>query len=162
MANTSMQKITPFLWFDNQAEDAANFYVSIFDNSKIVSVARYGEAAAEAAGRPAGSVMTVAFQLEGQEFVALNGGPVFKFTEALSFVVKCQTQDEIDRLWEKLSEGGAPGQCGWLTDRYGLAWQVVPADLDQILGHPAPEIARRAMQALLTMSKLDVARLKQA
>src|SRR5881409_3852826 len=123
------QKISPFLWFDHQAEDAVNFYVSIFKNSKIGSVTRYAEEAAKASGRPKGSVMTVAFELNGQEFVALNGGPIFKFTEAISFVVNCETQAEVDHFWEKLSGGGQEVQCGWLKDRFGVSWQVVPTVL---------------------------------
>src|SRR5438034_7121803 len=128
-----MQKISPFLWFDHQAEDAVNFYVSIFKNSKIGSVTRYAEEAAKASGRPKGSVMTVAFELNGQEFVALNGGPIFKFTEAISFVVNCETQAEVDHFWEKLSGGGQEVQCGWLKDRFGVSWQVVPTVLGEML-----------------------------
>ena len=153
-----MQKITPFLWFDDKAEEAAKFYVSIFKNSKIGSIARYGE---EGPG-PKGSVMTVAFQLEGQEFVALNGGPLFKFTEAISFVVNCETQEEVDRFWEKLSEGGEKSRCGWLKDRFGLSWQVVPTVLSELLQDKDPEKAKRVMQAMLQMDKIDIARLKQA
>src|SRR2546426_3934448 len=121
-----MQKITPFLWFDDKAEEAVNLYVSIFQNSKIGSITRYGQEGAEVSGRPKGTVMTVAFQLDGQAFTALNGGPHFKFTEAISLVVNCKTQEEVDELWEKLSEGGEKGQCGWLKDKYGLSWQIVP------------------------------------
>jgi predicted 3-demethylubiquinone-9 3-methyltransferase (glyoxalase superfamily) len=130
-----MQKITPFLWFDNQAEEAANFYASIFKNSKVGHVARYDEAGARASGRPKGTAMTVAFQLEGQDFVALNGGPHFKFTEAVSFVVNCKTQKEVDHYWEKLSAGGdeKAQQCGWLKDKYGLSWQIVPVVLFEML-----------------------------
>jgi predicted 3-demethylubiquinone-9 3-methyltransferase (glyoxalase superfamily) len=124
--NKSLQKITPNLWFDNQAEEAANFYVSIFNNSQIGSITRYGEAGADISGKPKGSVMTVTFQIEGQEFTALNGGPQFKFTEAISLLVNCETQQEVDQLWEKLSAGGEPGPCGWLKDKYGVSWQVVP------------------------------------
>jgi predicted 3-demethylubiquinone-9 3-methyltransferase (glyoxalase superfamily) len=153
-----IQKITPFLWFDHQAEEAANFYVSIFPNSRIVKVARYGEGSPG----PPGSVMTVEFQLEGQSFVALNGGPHFKFTEAISFVVNCQTQDEVDTYWEKLSAGGSDFQCGWLKDKFGLSWQVVPTALSELLSDPDPEKSRRVMKALLTMKKLDVRALKQA
>src|SRR5947209_513855 len=119
-----MHKITPCLWFDNQAEEAVNFYVSIFKNSKVGSIARYGEAGAKVSGRPKGSVMTVTFEIEGQEFLALNGGPHFKFTEAVSFIVNCATQEEIDRMWEKLSKGGEKGRCGWLKDKYSLSWQI--------------------------------------
>jgi predicted 3-demethylubiquinone-9 3-methyltransferase (glyoxalase superfamily) len=153
-----IQKITPFLWFDHQAEEAANFYVSIFPNSRIVKVARYGEAGPG----PPGSAMTVEFQLEGQSFVALNGGPHFKFTEAISFVVNCQTQDEVDTYWEKLSAGGSDLQCGWLKDKFGLSWQVVPTALSKLLSDPDPEKSQRVMKALLTMKKLDVGALQQA
>jgi predicted 3-demethylubiquinone-9 3-methyltransferase (glyoxalase superfamily) len=153
-----IQKITPFLWFDHQAEEAAAFYVSIFPNSRIVKVARYGEGSPG----PPGSVMTVEFQLEGQSFVALNGGPHFKFTEAISFVVNCQTQDEVDTYWEKLSAGGSDFQCGWLKDKFGLSWQVVPTALSELLSDPDPEKSQRVMKALLTMKKLDVGALQQA
>ncbi len=157
-----MQKITPFLWFDDKAEQAANYYVSIFKNSKIVSVARYDEEGAKASGRPNGSVMTVAFQLEGQDFTALNGGPEFKFTEAISFVVDCKTQQEVDELWQKLSAGGEEGQCGWLKDKFGLSWQIVPSALGELLGDKDAEKSKRVMQALLQMKKLDIAALKRA
>src|SRR5213594_4540472 len=156
------QKISPFLWFDHQAEDAVNFYVSIFKNSKIGSVTRYAEEAAKASGRPKGSVMTVAFELNGQEFVALNGGPIFKFTEAVSFIVNCETQAEVDRLWEKLSEGGEKGQCGWLKDKYGLSWQIVPTVLSKMLQDKDARKSERVMSALLQMKKLDIKRLEQA
>ena len=161
---TSIQKITPFLWFDNQAEDAVSFYTSIFENSRIVSIARYGEEGAEASGRPKGTVMTIAFLLDGQEFVALNGGPIFKFTEAISFVVNCESQDEVDHYWEKLSEGGDPKaqQCGWLKDKYGLSWQIVPTVLITLLNDPDPEKSRRVMKAMLQMKKIDIETLKQA
>ena len=157
-----MQKITPFLWFDNKAEEAANFYVSLFKNSKITGTTRYDEKAAEASGRPKGTVMTLEFQLEGQEFVALNGGPHFKFTEAVSFVVNCETQEQVDKFWEKLSEGGEKSQCGWLKDRYGLSWQVVPIVLSEMLRDKDPARAKRVMEAMLKMSKLDIQTLKQA
>jgi predicted 3-demethylubiquinone-9 3-methyltransferase (glyoxalase superfamily) len=156
------QKITPFLWFDTQAEDAVNFYVSIFRNSKIRSIARYDEEAAKASGRPKGSVMTVAFELNGQEFVALNGGPLFKFTEAISFVVNCETQEEVDHFWEKLSAGGQEVQCGWLKDRFGVSWQVVPTVLVEMLQDKDPLKARRVMGAMLKMKKIDVEALKRA
>ena len=156
--NVPIQKITPFLWFDHQAEEAAGFYVSIFPNSKLVKVIRYGEAGPG----PAGSAMTVEFQLEGQTFVALNGGPHFKFTEAISFVVNCQTQDEIDSYWEKLSAGGAPVECGWLKDKFGLSWQIVPTVLPELLSSPDPEKSERVMKAILAMKKLDIRALKQA
>jgi predicted 3-demethylubiquinone-9 3-methyltransferase (glyoxalase superfamily) len=153
-----VQKITPFLWFDHQAEEAANFYTSIFPNSKIVKMIRYGK---NSPG-PAGSVMTVEFQLEGQTFMALNGGPVFKFTEAVSFVVNCQSQDEVDRYWEKLSAGGAEVQCGWVKDKFGLSWQIVPTTLPELLSDPDPKKAERVMKVMLTMKKLDIAALKKA
>jgi predicted 3-demethylubiquinone-9 3-methyltransferase (glyoxalase superfamily) len=159
-----MQKITPFLWFDNQAEEAANFYASIFKNSKIGHVARYDEAGSKASGRPKGTAMTVAFQLEGQEFVALNGGPHFKFTEAVSFVVNCKTQKEVDHYWEKLSAGGdeKAQQCGWLKDKYGLSWQIVPTDLGKMLQAKDPKKSEGVMKAMLQMKKLDIKILKQA
>src|SRR2546427_1689073 len=153
-----MPKITPFLWFDNQAEEAANFYVSIFKNSKIVNVSRYGEAGPG----PKGSAMTVVFQLDGQEFIALNGGPHFKFTEAISFSVDCKTQQEVDEYWEKLSAGGKPGQCGWLKDKYGQYSQIVPSILGQLLGDKDPQKSKRAMEAMLKMTKLDIAALQRA
>ena len=153
-----MQKITPFLWFDDKAEEAMNFYVSIFNNSKVVSVTRYGDAGPG----PKGTVMTAAFQLEGQEFVALNGGPQFKFTEAISFVVNCETQEEVDKFWKKLSEGGEKSRCGWLTDKYGLSWQVVPTVLEEMLQDKDPEKSQRVMKAMLRMDKMDIKTLKQA
>jgi predicted 3-demethylubiquinone-9 3-methyltransferase (glyoxalase superfamily) len=157
-----MQKITPFLWFDNQAEEAVNFYISIFMNSKVVNVARYGDDAAKISGCPKGSVMTVAFQLDGQPFVALNGGLVFTFSPAISFIVDCQTQQEVDHLWEKLSAGGEQQQCGWLKDKYGVTWQVVPSVVGQLMSDPDPAKAQRVMQAMLQMTKLDIAALQQA
>ncbi len=157
-----MQKITPFMWFDDKAEEAANFYISIFRNSRIVSVARYGEAGASVSGRPKGSVMTVAFELEGQEFVALNGGPVFTFSPAISFVVNCETQKEVDGLWEKLSEGGEIQECGWLKDKYGVSWQIVPAVLGELMSDPDPSKSQRVMQAMLQMIKIDIAGLRKA
>ena len=153
-----MQKITPFLWFDNQAEEAANYYVSIFKGSKIGQVTRYGE---EGPG-PEGSVMVVSFQINGQEFLALNGGPQFKFSEAISFVVNCEAQEEVDELWEKLSERGEKVQCGWLKDRYGVSWQVVPTILGELLSDPDPIKAQRVMQAMMQMVKIDIQILKQA
>jgi predicted 3-demethylubiquinone-9 3-methyltransferase (glyoxalase superfamily) len=157
-----MQKISPFLWFNNEAEEAANFYTSIFKNSKVLHVSRYGESGSNAAGRPKGSVMTVAFQIEGQNFTAINGGPVFKFTEAVSFVVNCESQQEIDYYWEKLSEGGDPKsqQCGWLKDKYGLSWQVVPTALGELMSDPSK--SERVMKAILQMKKLDIETLKKA
>jgi predicted 3-demethylubiquinone-9 3-methyltransferase (glyoxalase superfamily) len=157
-----MQKITPFLWFDDKAEEAVTFYTSIFKNSKIGKIARYGDAGAQVSGRPKGTVMTVAFQLEGREFVALNGGPQFKFTEAISFVVNCQTQDELDEYWQKLSDGGQEVQCGWLKDKYGLSWQIVPTILGEMLSDPDPKKAERVMKAMLQMKKIDIKGLKQA
>jgi predicted 3-demethylubiquinone-9 3-methyltransferase (glyoxalase superfamily) len=153
-----MQKITPFLWFDNQAEEAMNFYVSIFKDSKILTVKRYGEAGPG----PKGSVMTATFQLEGQEFMALNGGPHFKFTEAVSLFVNCETQEEVDALWDQLSAGGQGGRCGWLKDKFGLSWQIIPAGLGAMLGDPDPAKARRVMEAMLKMDKIDLAALRQA
>lgn len=158
------QRITPFLWFDDQAEEAANFYVSIFEHSRIVDTTRYDKAGAQASGRPEGSVMTVAFELDGQSFTALNGGPVFKFNESLSLVVNCHTQEEVDHYWSRLAHGGDPKaqQCGWLKDRYGLSWQVVPTELVQLLSDPDPARAHRATQAMLTMKKIDLAALRKA
>jgi predicted 3-demethylubiquinone-9 3-methyltransferase (glyoxalase superfamily) len=159
-----VQKITPFLWFDNQAEDAAKFYVSIFNNSALVAVNRYGKEGFEVHGRPEGSVMTVSFRLEGQEFTALNGGPHFKFTEAISFVVKCETQSEVDHYWEKLGEGGdeRAQRCGWLKDKYGVSWQIVPTALFELMGGTDARGSQRVMQAMLQMKKLDVAALRRA
>jgi predicted 3-demethylubiquinone-9 3-methyltransferase (glyoxalase superfamily) len=154
----AIQRITPFLWFDHQAEEAAAFYVAIFPNSKIEKVVRYGAAGPG----PAGTAMTVAFQLDGQSFVALNGGPIFKFTEAISFVVNCQSQDEVDAYWEKLSAGGAEIECGWLKDKFGLCWQIVPTVLFELLSDPDPEKSQRVMKAMMTMKKLDIRALKQA
>jgi predicted 3-demethylubiquinone-9 3-methyltransferase (glyoxalase superfamily) len=157
-----MQKITPFLWFDKKAEEAAKFYVSIFRNSKIGDISRYGDAGAEVSGRPKGTVMVVTFQLDGQEFLALNGGPQFKFTEAISLVVNCETQQEIDGLWEKLSEGGAKNQCGWLKDKYGLSWQIVPTVMGKLMQDKDAAKANRVMKAMLQMHKIDIKLLKQA
>jgi predicted 3-demethylubiquinone-9 3-methyltransferase (glyoxalase superfamily) len=157
-----MQKITPFLWFNTEAEEAANFYTSIFKNSKILNIARYSEAGSKAAHRPKGSVMTVAFQIEGQTFTAINGGPVFKFTEAVSFVVNCANQEEINFYWEKLSEGGDPKsqQCGWLKDKYGLSRQIVPAPLAELMSDP--EKSERVMSKVLQMKKIDLNALQKA
>ena len=157
-----VQRITPFLWFDHQAEEAAKFYTSIFSNSSIGKIARYGKEGEKIAGRASGSVMTVEFQLDGQDFVALNGGPIFKFTEAISFVVNCKTQAEVDKYWKKLSAGGKQVQCGWLKDKYGVSWQIVPAVLGELLSHKDPAKSQRVMQAMLKMVKLDIKRLKQA
>ena len=158
----TMQKIAPFLWFDNHAEDAVKFYVSIFRNSKIGSINRYEEEAAKASGRPKGSVMTVAFELAGQEFVALNGGPLFKFSEAISFVVNCETQEEVDHFWEKLSAGGQEVQCGWLKDRFGVSWQVVPTVLGEMLQDKDREKSKRVMAAMLKMKRINIEALKKA
>lgn len=157
-----MQKITPFLWFDDQAEEAVNHYLSIFKNSRIGTIARYGKEGAAIAGRPEGSVMTVSFSLDGQEFTALNGGPHFTFSPAISFVVNCQTQQEVDEFWEKLSEGGKKAQCGWVTDKYGLSWQVVPVVLGELLRDKDAEKSKRVMKAMLQMTKIDIKRLMQA
>ena len=154
----TMQKIVPFLWFDDKAEEAMNFYVSIFKNSKRGRISRYGEAGPG----PKGTVMVATFQLEGQEFMALNGGPHFKFTEAISLVVNCETQDEVDAFWEKLSEGGSKGQCGWLKDKYGLSWQIIPTVLGELMSDPDPEKSKRVMTAMLKMSKIVIRGLKQA
>ncbi len=157
-----MQKITPFLWFNDQAEEAVKFYNSIFKNSRVLKVARYGEAGERASGRPKDSVMTIEFELEGQKFVALNGGPHFKFNEAISFVVNCQTQAEVDKFWKKLSAGGKEIECGWLKDKFDVSWQIVPAILGELLCDRDSEKAQRVMQALLRMKKLDIKKLKQA
>ena len=152
------QKITPFLWFDNNAEDAITHYLSIFKNAKIVSVSRYGDAGPG----PKGSVMTATFQLEGQECIALNGGPAFTFNEAISLSVDCKTQREVDDLWEKLSAGGAPGQCGWLKDQFGVSWQIIPSVLPELMQDPDPAKAGRVLQAMLKMTKIDIGQLQQA
>ncbi len=153
-----MQKITPFLWFDGQAEEAMNFYVSIFKNSKAGEVKRWNEGGPA----PAGTVMSASFVLDGQPFHALNGGPHFKFTPAISMFVSCETQAEVDELWDKLCAGGAPSRCGWLTDKFGLSWQIIPTALGEALGNPDAKKAKRAMQAMMQMTKIDVAALKQA
>jgi predicted 3-demethylubiquinone-9 3-methyltransferase (glyoxalase superfamily) len=153
-----MQKITPFLWFNDQAEEAMNFYTSIFKNSRIISVSRYGEGGPG----PQGSVMTATFELDGQEFMALNGGPLFTFTEAISFFVNCETQAEVDELWGKLTEGGEESQCGWLKDKFGLSWQIVPSVLGELLNDPDAEKAGRVMNAMLKMKKIDIAGLRAA
>lgn len=156
--NQTGQRITPFLWFDNQAEEAINFYISLFNNSRLVSASRYGDAGPG----PKGKIMTATFQLEGLEFMALNGGPHFKFTEAISLFVKCQTQEEVDELWEKLSAGGKESQCGWLKDKFGLSWQIVPAVLGELLQDQDPDRRNRVMKAMLQMGKLDIRTLKEA
>ena len=153
-----MGKITTWLWFDTEAEDAANFYTSIFKNSKITEITHYGEAGP----RPAGTVMAVAFELDGHEYVGLNGGPEFTFNESVSFLVDCEDQAEVDYFWDALLDGGEESQCGWLKDRYGLSWQIVPRQLDECLRHPDPEKAQKAMTAMLGMRKLDVAALEAA
>lgn len=156
--------ITPCLWFDSQAEEAANFYTSIFTNSRIVNVSRYGEAGQEVHGKQPGSVMTVAFQLDGQPFVALNGGPAFNFSEAISFQIMCESQDEVDYFWTKLSEGGdeRAQQCGWLKDQFGVSWQVIPTELPGLISDPQSEQCKRAMESMLQMKKIDVNELKRA
>ena len=154
-----IQKITPYLWFDNQAEEAAHFYTSIFNNSKVGDIQRYGEGGP---GEP-GSAMIVTFELEGQQFVALNGGPQYKFSEAISFFVSCETQKEVDHFWQKLnSAGGEEGPCGWLKDRYGVSWQIIPTALTELMSDPNPEKAGKVMQAMLQMSKIDIAGLRRA
>jgi len=160
----SVQKITPCLWFDDQAEEAAQFYTSIFRNSKILTVSRYGEAGQEIHGKQPGTVLTVAFELDGHSFTALNGGPVFKFNEAISLQVNCDTQAELDDFWQKLSEGGDPTaqQCGWLKDKYGVSWQIVPSIMGELMTDPDVEKSQRTMQAMLQMKKLDIAALKRA
>jgi len=152
------QKIIPNLWFDTQAEEAAHFYLSVFDNSRVVNVTHY----TEAGPRPAGTVMTVEFELDGQRFVGINGGPQFTFAEAVSFQITCETQEEVDYYWERLTDGGEESQCGWLKDRYGLSWQVVPTGMDEVFADPDPQRAQRAMQAMLGMRKIDVAALRRA
>lgn len=159
-----MQKITPCLWFDTEAEEAADFYVSVFPNSKKGAVARYGKSTEEVSGKPEGSVMTVAFTLDGTDFMALNGGPIFKFTEAVSFVIDCDTQEEIDHYWNKLSEGGdeSAQQCGWLKDKYGVSWQVTPIEMEEMLRSGNKEKTERMMGAMLSMKKLDIRALRDA
>ncbi len=153
-----MPKITPFLWFNDNAEEAINFYISLFKDSKITNISRYGESSP----LPAGTIMTASFQLDGQEFTALNGGPYFKFNEAVSFVVDCETQEEVDYFWNNLSAGGEEGQCGWLKDKFGLSWQIVPRALGVLAGDPDPAKAQRVIKAMLLMKKLDVALLQRA
>ena len=153
-----LQKITPWLWFDTEGEEAATFYTSIFKDSRILDVTRYGSAGP----RPEGEVMTVSFELEGQQFAALNGGPEFPFTEAVSFQVSCESQEEVDQFWTRLSEGGSEGRCGWLKDRFGVSWQIVPTALGELLGDPDPERSQRAMEAMLQMTKLDITAMKRA
>ena len=157
-----MQKITPFLWFNDQAEEAVNFYVSIFKNAKIKSTSRYGDEGKEVTGRPKGSVMTVAFELEGQEYTALNGGPMFTFSPAISFLVNCESQQEVDHLWNNLSAGGEKQQCGWLKDKYGVSWQIIPTVLFKLMQDKDAAKAKRVVKAMLQMDKIDIARLQQA
>ena len=158
-----MQKITPFFWFDDQAEDAVNFYTSLFKNSKIGRIFHYTEEAAEKTGRPVGSVLTIEFEIEGQKFVALNGGPLFKFNESISFVINCETQEEVDYFWRKLTaDGGEESQCGWLKDKFGLSWQVTPTVLIDMLHDKDPEKAERVMKAMLQMQKIEIPKLKAA
>ena len=157
-----MEKITPCLWFDDQAEETANYYVSIFKNSKILNIARYDEAGSKAAGKPVGSVMTVIFQLDGQNFMALNGGPQFTFSPAVSFMINCETQEEVDELWGKLSEAGSTGQCSWLDDKFGVSWQIVPTILGKLLTDKNAEKSQSVMKALLQMSKLNIRILEEA
>jgi predicted 3-demethylubiquinone-9 3-methyltransferase (glyoxalase superfamily) len=159
---TRFQRITPFLWFDREAEQAAELYTAVFPNSRIVSTTRHGKASAELSGMPEGAAMTVAFQLDGQDFTALNGGPLYRFSEAISLVVHCRSQGEVDHYWARLSEGGQEQACGWLKDRFGVSWQVVPTALPELLGHADPDKARRAAQAMMTMKKLDIAMLRAA
>ena len=156
-----MQKITPFLWFNDNAEEAVNRYISVFKNARKGIITRYDEASAKVSGRPKGSVMTVEFVVEGQRFIALNGGPIFKFTEAVSFSVNCKNQEEVDYFWGKLSKGGEEGPCGWLKDKYGLSWQIVPTALGEMLQSGGKK-AERVMQAMLAMKKIDIKKLKQA
>ena len=162
MSTRITQKITPFLWFNDQAEEAAKFYTSIFKDSKIGKATRYDEEAAKATGQPSGSVMTIEFELEGQRFVALNGGPHFKFTEAVSFVINCETQADVDHFWSKLSAGGEESRCGWLKDKFGLSWQVVPVVLIEMLADKDAAKAKRVMNAMLQMDKIDIATLQKA
>jgi predicted 3-demethylubiquinone-9 3-methyltransferase (glyoxalase superfamily) len=158
-----MQKITPFLWFDHQAEEAAKFYTSVFKNSKVGKILRYDEATAKAAGGPVGSVLTIEFEIEGQKFTALNGGPQFKFNESVSFVVYCQTQDEVDYFWQKLTaDGGQESECGWLRDKFGLSWQVTPTVLIEMLHDKDPKKSGRVMNAMMQMQKIDISKLKAA
>ena len=159
---TNIQKITPHLWFEDNAEEAAKFYTSIFKNSRVIDITYYGESAAEVSGRPKGTAMTVTFELEGQQFVALNGGPIFKFSPAISFLVSCETQQEVDDLWEKLSEGGKQEQCGWLKDKFGISWQIVPNILGKMIHDKDVNKSERVIKAFLQMKKLDIQNLQKA
>ena len=163
MSKKTLQRITPFLWFDTQAEEAVKFYTSIFKKSKIGNIARYDKAGEKVSGRPTGSIMTVEFQIEGQDFIALNGGPIFKFNESISFVVNCETQKEVDYYWKKLTAGGGKEvQCGWLTDKFGLSWQIVPIALNELMSGKDAAKSQRVMEAMLKMVKFDIKKLKQA
>lgn len=162
MADIQTQKITPFLWFDNNAEEAMNFYISVFGNGKVLTVSRYDEAGAKVSGMPKGTVMVGEFELFGQRFSALNGGPIFKFTEAISFAVFCETQEEVDTLWEKLSADPKAEQCGWLKDKFGLSWQIIPKQLGELMSDPNPKKSQAVMQAMLQMKKIDIAGLQEA
>jgi predicted 3-demethylubiquinone-9 3-methyltransferase (glyoxalase superfamily) len=159
---TNMQKITPYLWFEDNAEEAAKFYTSIFKNSRVINITHYGESAAEVSGRPKGTVTTVTFELEGQRFMALNGGPIFKFSPAISFLVSCETQQEVDDLWEKLSEGGQVEQCGWLKDKFGVSWQIVPNILGEMIKDKDAKKSERVIKAMLQMKKIDIQGLRKA
>jgi predicted 3-demethylubiquinone-9 3-methyltransferase (glyoxalase superfamily) len=159
---TDIQKITPHLWFEDNAEEAAKFYTSIFKNSRVIGITHYGESAAEVSGRPKGTVMTVTFELEGQQFIALNGGPIFKFSPAISFLVSCETQQEVDSLWEKLSEGGQEEQCGWLKDKFGVSWQIVPTILGEMIHDKDANKSERVIKAFLQMKKIDIQSLQKA
>jgi predicted 3-demethylubiquinone-9 3-methyltransferase (glyoxalase superfamily) len=162
MTTTIAQKINPHLWFDSQAEEAAKFYTSIFKNSRILHISRYGEAGAKVSGRPKGTVMVVVFDLEGQRFMAINGGPIFKFTHAISFLVNCESQQEVDELWNKLTEGGEIEQCGWLKDKSGLSWQIVPRVLGEMMQDKDQDKQERVMEAILQMKKIDIKGLEEA
>jgi predicted 3-demethylubiquinone-9 3-methyltransferase (glyoxalase superfamily) len=162
LTETNMQKITPHLWFEDNAEEAAKFYTSLFKNSRVLDITHYGESAAEVSGRPKETVMTVTFELEGQQFMALNGGPIFKFSPAISFLISCETQQEVDNLWEKLSEGGEQEQCGWLKDKFGVSWQIVPNILGKMIHDKDANKSERVIKAMLQMKKLDIQGLRKA
>ena len=162
LTETNMQKITPHLWFEDNAEEAAKFYTSLFKNSRVLDITHYGESAAEVSGRPKETVMTVNFELEGQQFMALNGGPIFKFSPAISFLISCETQQEVDSLWEKLSEGGEQEQCGWLKDKFGVSWQIVPNILGKMIHDKDANKSERVIKAMLQMKKLDIQGLRKA
>ena len=162
LTETNMQKITPHLWFEDNAEEAVKFYTSLFKNSRVLDITHYGESAAEVSGRPKETVMTVTFELEGQQFMALNGGPIFKFSPAISFLVSCETQQEVDNLWEKLSEGGEQEQCGWLKDKFGVSWQIVPNILGKMIHDKDANKSERVIKAMLQMKKLDIQGLRKA